>query len=100
MPDGVKLTAVAHIHFLKKNAHTCCKKKPLTFRKKMVFMLDNAPSHAAKKMVFMHDNAPYAAKLTAASLATVGFKCEILMTWPTCSHDLNPIENMWGMLKY
>ena len=85
VPDDVKLTAVVYIDFLKQNILPWFKKKPLTFKKKMVFMHDNAPSHAAK--------------LTSDILATVSLKCEKLMTWPACSPDLNPIKNMWAMLK-
>ena len=65
VPDGVKLTAVAYIDFLKQNVLPWFKKKPLSL-KNMVFMHDSAPSHAAK--------------LTSDFLATVSFKCEKLMT--------------------
>ena len=71
VPDGVKLTAVAYIDFLKQNVYTWFEKKPLSFRKNIVFLHDNAKSHSAK--------------LTAYFLATVGFKCEKLMTWPASS---------------
>ena len=48
----------------------------------------------------MHDNASsHAVKLTSDFLATVSFKYEKLMTWPACSPDLDPIENMCAMMK-
>ena len=47
VPEGVKLTAFSYI-VSKQNEHTWFKMRSLSFRKKMVFMHDNAPSHAAK----------------------------------------------------
>ena len=45
-------------------------------------------------MIFMQDNALWhAARSTVEYLAKVGFKSEKLMTWPSSSPDLNPIEN-------
>ena len=66
VPDDVNLTAVAYIDFLKQNVLPWFKKKPQPFKKKVVFMHDNAPSHDAK--------------LTSDFLTTVSFKCEKLMT--------------------
>ena len=46
--DGVKMTAKLYIDFIKEHLVPWHKKKNLSFRKKMVFMHDNAPSHAAR----------------------------------------------------
>lgn len=48
----------------------------------------------------MQDNAPsYAIRNTSASLAAIGIKGEKLMVWPPFFPDLNPIVNLWRILK-
>ena len=61
------------------------KQRPVSFKKKIIFMQDNAPSHAAR--------------YTIAFLEKLGFKDEKLMIWPPASPDRNPTENYWSILK-
>ncbi|CAB3986813.1 Hypothetical predicted protein [Paramuricea clavata] len=62
------------------------KQRPASFKKKIIFMQDNAPSHAAR--------------YTISFLAKFGLKDEKLMIWPPASPGFNPIGNYWsGILK-
>ncbi|KAF2356825.1 Transposase Tc1-like [Trinorchestia longiramus] len=83
--DGVKITAKLYIKFIKEHLLFWYKMKSLAFRKDMVFMYDNAPSNAAR--------------ITTEYLESVFARHGKIMQWPACSLDINPIENLWSILK-
>ena len=85
VPQGVKLSSATYCQFLKNVLEAWLEEVPLTRLKKVVFMHDNVPCHAAKA--------------TIKCLEGLGFKNEALMVWLPNSPDINLIENLWAIIK-
>jgi hypothetical protein len=85
VPDGVKMKSADYTAFLTMNFLPWYRSLPVSKKKSLVFMQDNAPSHAS-----LH---------TKTFLASHGFVNSKYMDWPSASPDLNPLENYWAVFK-
>lgn len=66
----------------------------------LVSWLDDQTLDRRKKLIFMQYNAPsHTARATKEHLASPGFKNQNSMVWSPNSSDLNPIENLWSIIK-
>lgn len=78
VPDGVKMDAEAYGLFLKGNFEPWYNSRPANEKKGIIFMQDNAPSHAARHSM--------------AYLASIGIYGSRLMVWPRRLQIVTPYK--------
>ena len=93
---GDELVCFVRVQGVQLTSHTYCQ----FYKSVLEPLLEEVPLLRLRNLIYMHGNAPFhAANATTQYLESVGFMNKTMMIWPPNPPDLNPIQNLWSIVK-